>query len=103
MDKQIVQDLDRVLAYLWKDEFADYLETSPLEDRQGHIFTSLKRLKRWLSAFDRREHVDDEVQALRAIHRLIDGRHWDAGTLDVVADILRGVGLAVRSPSEVVE
>lgn len=38
----------RVLDYLWDDEAASCLETSPLEGRNEHIFHSLVVLRDWL-------------------------------------------------------
>jgi len=48
----VVEALRRVLDYLMDDEAADYLATSPGEDREGHIYSALVTLDRWLS-----EHV----------------------------------------------
>ena len=44
----VEEALHRVLDYLWLDEAADCLETSPLEGRNEHIFHSLVLLKKWL-------------------------------------------------------
>ena len=40
--------LERVLDYLWNDEAAHCLETSPLEGREEHIFHDLVEIRRWL-------------------------------------------------------
>jgi hypothetical protein len=37
-----------VLDYLLEDEAAHYLATSPGEDRQNHIYVSLRLLEEWL-------------------------------------------------------
>ncbi len=40
--------LRRVLDYLWHDEAAHCLETSPLEGRDEHIFHDLVTIRTWL-------------------------------------------------------
>ena len=40
--------LRRILGYLWTDEAAHCLETSPLEGRDEHIFHSLVEVRDWL-------------------------------------------------------
>jgi hypothetical protein len=37
-----------IIDYLWKDELADYLETSPQEGKEKHIFLALDIVKQWL-------------------------------------------------------
>lgn len=44
----IEEALRRVLDYLWVDEAAHCLETSPLEGRSEHIFHSLVEIRAWL-------------------------------------------------------
>lgn len=42
-----------ILDYLWHDEFADYLETSPREGQENHIFNAIRRVDRWLVPYER--------------------------------------------------
>lgn len=39
-------------------------------------------------------------EPLYAIHRELDGRAWDADTLDRVADILLAAGFEIREPKD---
>lgn len=41
--------LQRILDYFMADEAADYLATSPREDREGHIYNDLRTAARWLA------------------------------------------------------
>jgi len=40
--------MHRVLDYLWNDEMKDYLGCQPA-NRKGHIFESLREVRRWLA------------------------------------------------------
>lgn len=45
---QIMNAMHEVLDYLWADEAAHCLETSPLEGRDEHIFHTMVEVRRWL-------------------------------------------------------
>lgn len=45
----VVDALRRILRRFMADEAADYMETSPLEDREGHIYNDLRTAARWLA------------------------------------------------------
>lgn len=49
LDPVIVAAIRQILDYLWADEAANYLETSPLEGRESHIFNAMLLVDRWLS------------------------------------------------------
>jgi hypothetical protein len=38
--------------------------------------------------------------AVLAIHELMDGKEWSADTLQSIAEVLEGVGLHIKDPSE---
>lgn len=44
----IMNAMHEVLDYLWADEAAHCLETSPLEGRSEHIFHTMVEVRRWL-------------------------------------------------------
>jgi hypothetical protein len=50
MSDEVAQALSRVVDYLWQDEMAGFAETSPAEDREGHVFLSLRLVRRWLGS-----------------------------------------------------
>jgi hypothetical protein len=52
--QRVREALVAVIKYLWNDEYADYLETSPREGRDDHILVALRTVKRWL-----KETADD--------------------------------------------
>lgn len=43
----------------------------------------------------------DLVRTLDTIHEVLDGRYWNADTLDEIADLLRRAGYEIRSPDDV--
>lgn len=47
MTSEVWTALYRILGYHWHDEYLDYRALSP-KDRAGHIFESLRTVKRWL-------------------------------------------------------
>ena len=48
----VAQDIRQILDYLMDDEAADYLETSPLEEREGHIYNALLAVNHWLARYE---------------------------------------------------
>ncbi|HOW73959.1 MAG TPA: hypothetical protein PKY77_25425 [Phycisphaerae bacterium] len=51
----IQEAIRAILDYLWDDELAHYLETSPREGRNKHIFNTIRRVDRWLVRHERRK------------------------------------------------
>ena len=50
MDRELVEAIDSLVTYNWRDEETDY-STAALEEgnsREGHIFESLMRVRKWL-------------------------------------------------------
>lgn len=47
----VVDALRRILHRFMADEAADYMETSPLENREGHIYNHLRTVARWLKHY----------------------------------------------------
>ncbi len=45
--------------------------------------------------------ADLNESALNAIHALLDGREWSPDSREVIAEILRAIGLRVRDVSEI--
>ena len=56
-------------------------------------------LDKWLAGEKRRakrEEMNRDIEALNAIHQLLDGKEWDTDTLDQIAEVLRETGREVR-------
>lgn len=49
LPRNVAEEIRRILDYLMDDEAAHYLETSPREDREDHIYPTLVTVDRWLS------------------------------------------------------
>lgn len=45
---EVSDAVSRVVDYLWRDEAADYRQTPSKEGRAGHVFRSLRVVRRWL-------------------------------------------------------
>lgn len=41
------------------------------------------------------------LQAVEAIHGLLDGTEWDSGTTEAIAEIIVATGRDIREPDEV--
>lgn len=48
---EVADALRRILDRFMADEAADYMETSPLEDSEGHIYHALRTVARWLKHY----------------------------------------------------
>lgn len=48
LPEEVAHALARLVMYLWRDELADFAETSPLEGRDTHIFLAVRLVRRWL-------------------------------------------------------
>jgi hypothetical protein len=45
---EVAEALRRLIDHCWKEAAADFLETSPLEGRAGHIFPAVALIHYWL-------------------------------------------------------
>lgn len=52
---EVAAALRRLIDHCWREEAADFLETSPLEAREGHIFPAIALVHHWLLDCERRE------------------------------------------------
>jgi hypothetical protein len=51
---EVAAALRRLINYCWKDAAADFLDTSPLEGREGHIFPAIELIHCWLCEQEQR-------------------------------------------------
>lgn len=59
------QALARIVDYLWDEEAANYVETSPLEDRENHVFRSLEKVAAWLR---QRQELGENQMGTKPVH-----------------------------------
>lgn len=93
--EDVIEAIEGVLAFLWKDEEQDYMSASR-EMRGRHVFRHLVVLKTFARELRGRGATDSE--ALDEIQAAMTGQVWSPDTLDAVAEIVVRTGRGVGAP-----
>ena len=93
--EDVIEAIEGLLAYLWKDEEQDYMCSSK-EMRAAHVFRHLVVMKTF--ARELRGQGTTDSEALGEIQKAMTGQEWSPDTLDAIAEILDRAGRRIESP-----